>query len=481
MAETETGSRSNSHQTLGIELDQIFEEMGFGLWQILLIVILCYGAAVDTMEMTFLTYLCPCVKDQWSLSDAKESLIGSMAFVGEFLGAILFGKIADLKGRKLSLGLSLVLNCTGGFLTYFVVSYTQLVCCRFAVGMGVGGGMVALDYLVECMHPKYRGKCMMVVIFIASLGTLAVSAAAWAVLSQYGWRMLNLVCTLPRMIVLLMLFTITESPRYLLSQGKVQECKKALGYAAKLNGKELKEYKLKPYVVSCQKGHIQEIFRGSLRMRTLQLGVNWLFESFVHYSTTYMIALLLDNTNEDTGCEYHYRDILISAAAPPVFYVVAFFFVDKARKITMATALLAGSAFVLLMGADFDDIIVTLFGFGARGCMVLGVSILWIITPEFYPTEIRSSAHNFFYASAQIGSFTSSYWVYSGLDTELICGLVSAACFIMAVNSYFIEETAGLYLDDSQGATPGRPLKRKQPTLMATKERFRPDNQVNLI
>mmetsp|Transcript_11408 Transcript_11408/g.14859 ORF Transcript_11408/g.14859 Transcript_11408/m.14859 type:complete len:491 (-) Transcript_11408:471-1943(-) len=476
--------REVSLPTGGLEkdIDQIFSEMGFGLWQMSLIAVLCVGAAADSMEMALLSFISPCVAKAWDLSDDKESLISSIAFVGELVGAMTFGSIADLKGRRFSFSLCVMLIIIGGVLTFFTVDYIQLLCCRFTVGIGVGGTVVAWDYVSETMPPESRGKCMVVVAFSSAIATVGVSALAWAILDEYGWHLLALLCALPSIFVLLMLFTITESPRYLLSQGKYEECRKAIEYGAKLNGKDLGEYTIKPMAVAHKKGQFWEIFKGSLRNPTFRLGVNWTFESFTAYSTSYLTALLLLDSGVE--CEYNYEDILISALAPPFFLVLTFSFVDKTRTVTMVVAFFAAAFFLLFFGVGFDDTTLTIFAFGARGSGSTGVCMLWIITPEFYPTEIRASAHSFFYTFARIGSFASSYWVYCGLDTELICGLVALFCIVMGVNSFFIEETAGLYLNDNQGATPDRPqIKRKRFSKLTRKSNHssRPDNEVSLI
>jgi len=245
-------------------LDQIFSEMGFGLWQLNLILILCISAMSDNMELSLLSFLTPCVEEEWGLSYSQESFITSITFIGEVLGASIFGTLADIKGRRFSLALSLFMIIIGGVGTYFSVNIFELYSCRMVVGFGIGGCTVAWDFLSETMPPESKGKCMLVIALVACFGDLLVAGLAWAFLDEYGWHFLAAVCAVPSMICFLLLFTISESPRWLIAQGKYQEAKKALEYGARLNGSKLGEFSLKAVVVSRPQGHFWEMFKGSL-------------------------------------------------------------------------------------------------------------------------------------------------------------------------------------------------------------------------
>ena len=71
-------------------------------------------------------------------------------------------------------------------------------------------------------------------------------------------------------------------------------------------------------------------------------------------------------------------------------------------------------------------------------------NITWVITPELYPTELRTIAHCFCLAVSRIAAFTSPYVVYSSSlstsDVGVILGLLN---LIACGCSYFLPETRG--------------------------------------
>jgi len=88
--------------------------------------------------------------------------------------------------------------------------------------------------------------------------------------------------------------------------------------------------------------------------------------------------------------------------------------------------------------------------FFTRGCIDIASSTTWTVTPEFYPTSIRTSAHALFYVISNIGSFFSGYWVYSGIQTELICILIALICVTTGIAALSLQETAGINIDESK-------------------------------
>lgn len=56
--------------------------------------------AGDAIEVTFLSFLSPCVQIEWGLSNFQSATIAGVVFFGEILGAGILGLLADVVGRK---------------------------------------------------------------------------------------------------------------------------------------------------------------------------------------------------------------------------------------------------------------------------------------------------------------------------------------------------------------------------------------------
>mmetsp|Transcript_11982 Transcript_11982/g.15678 ORF Transcript_11982/g.15678 Transcript_11982/m.15678 type:complete len:228 (-) Transcript_11982:21-704(-) len=221
------------------DLDQVLTEIGSGVWQFKLLTTLCAGTFADAMELSLLAFLTPCAQAEFDLTDSEASMISSVVFLGSFIGSIFFGIYADIQGRKSAYIISLSIIALFGIATFFAPNYRVLLLFRGCLGFGIGGSIAPFDYIAEVVPVKKRGSICLVAMLFFGLGSILTTAIAWAVLGRYGWHILALVCTIPVFLCLFSSFTIPESPRWLLSQGRTAEATEALNRAAAVNNKEL--------------------------------------------------------------------------------------------------------------------------------------------------------------------------------------------------------------------------------------------------
>ena len=88
-----------------------------------------------------------------------------------------------------------------------------------------------------------------------SVGNCALPLFGWAIAR---WKWIKVVCTVPAMIMYLTYFITPESPRWLVSQGRMEDAKEVLTKIAKTNGSKVPEdieVKLSYYLIqySCNK------------------------------------------------------------------------------------------------------------------------------------------------------------------------------------------------------------------------------------
>src|SRR5947209_18835748 len=93
------------------------------------------------------------------LSSSDVGLMGSVYLFGEVIGALVFGRITDMIGRKkmfvACLGLYLVASGLGGF----SFNLWSLLVCRYLAGMGIGGEYTAINSAIDELIPShYRGR-----------------------------------------------------------------------------------------------------------------------------------------------------------------------------------------------------------------------------------------------------------------------------------------------------------------------------------
>jgi len=434
-------------ENVELEVGDALQKIGFGIWQVQLLLTLCIGSLADASEATLLSFLGPCAQDELHLSNAQTSFINSVVFCGSMGGAIFFGCFADLYGRKASYGFSLFILVVFGVLTSISRSYLELLLYRGFVGFGLGGSVASFDFVAETVPAEIRGLCCLIPSIFGGIGSVMTASAAWLVLGSYGWRSIALICTVPVFLALLAVFFLPESPRWLLSQGKGQEAVQALKRAAKANGIILGEFTLKPITTAQHEADSWIIFKHPLRRTTLLLIGNWASFGFCYYALSQFSTKMFEVPSSVSQCSFAYEDILIPALSEPFMITISMLFVEKSRRLSQSASYFSSCAFIICLGLPLSNLSLATSAFFAKGCLAVACSITWLVTPEFYPTKIRATAHALLYNFARVGASLSSLWVYSGLSSVVMTGLVAAICFVCGLFSLLLPESAGNELD----------------------------------
>ncbi|CAM9105512.1 unnamed protein product [Phaeothamnion confervicola] len=149
---------------------------------------------------------------QWSLA------VSVFAIGGPF-GAVLAGKIANLKGRRMAIVLNAWVFLFGGLLFALAPSIYWLIPARFIIGFGSGYASVIVPiYLGELAPPTLRGTLGTLTQFSMVIGILAANLLAFPLATADGWRWLFGVTAVLALLQLMCSALIFESPRWLLNR-----------------------------------------------------------------------------------------------------------------------------------------------------------------------------------------------------------------------------------------------------------------------
>jgi sugar porter (SP) family MFS transporter len=148
------------------------------------------------------------------------------ALYGTVLGSLLGSWPTDHFGRKktlLCIGILYLLSALG---TAAAPGVDIFIVARFLGGLGIGISTVAAPlYISEIAPPKYRGRLAGMFQFNIVFGILIAYLSNW-LLARTGddaWRWMLGVAGFPSLLYTLFCFTVPESPRWLLSQGRQEE------------------------------------------------------------------------------------------------------------------------------------------------------------------------------------------------------------------------------------------------------------------
>jgi MFS transporter, SP family, arabinose:H+ symporter len=172
------------------------------------------------------------IQIMWALSDIMTGQMVAMALYGTIIGAIFGGVPAQKYGRKLSLiGIAalFLISAVGSALAPEIYS---LMFFRFIGGLSIGASsVVAPMYISEISPAEQRGKLTAMFQFNIVLGILIAYFSNYMIGSGdiESWRWMLGVEVVPAAIFLVMVFTLPESPRWLIvAKNRVEEARKIL-------------------------------------------------------------------------------------------------------------------------------------------------------------------------------------------------------------------------------------------------------------
>src|ERR1700756_4406197 len=98
------------------------------------------GFFTDAYDLFVIGIVVALLKTQWHLSTNQVSWLNSATLLASAVGALIFGRVADMLGRKRIYGFEVLILAAGAIASAFAPNYTFLLICRIILGIGIGGG-----------------------------------------------------------------------------------------------------------------------------------------------------------------------------------------------------------------------------------------------------------------------------------------------------------------------------------------------------
>ncbi|KAG8066197.1 hypothetical protein GUJ93_ZPchr0004g39337 [Zizania palustris] len=482
-------------QSATYSVDDALLSSGFGRFQILILLYAGVGLIAEAMEMMLLSFVGPSVQLEWKLTSHQESMITSVVFVGMLIGAYSWGVVSDNYGRRRGFLFTAIVTSGAGFLSAFAPNYVALICLRFLVGIGLGGGPVLGSWFLEFVPTPTRGTWMVVFSAFWTVGTIFEASLAWTVMPKLGWRWLLALSAVPSFVLLLFYVITPESPRFLCMKGRITEAMEVLEKMARLNNVQLpsgrlvsdKNMELVEISTSSEsttlladaeendtiiedKGSsfggtsIAKLLSPKLLRSTVLLWMAFFGNAFSYYGIV-LLTSELSNGNRICAKEQvespHsndaslYKNVFISSFAEIPGSFLSAMIVDRiGRKLSMASMLFTSCVFLFPLIFSQADILTRVSLFGARLCISASFTIVYIYAPEIYPTSVRTTGIGVASSVGRIGGIlcplVAVALVHSCQQTTAIL-LFELVIFLsgMAV-SFFPFETKGRRLNDTE-------------------------------
>jgi MFS family permease len=184
-------------------------------------VLICgMGFFTDAYDLFVIGTVGAIVTSQWNLSTTEASWVTGAALLGAFVGAFVFGRIADIFGRKVIYVLVAAVMIVGAIASAFSPNLICLVLARFVLGLGIGGDYpVSAVLMSEYSNRRDRGRLVGMVFSMQALGLIVGPLVGLALLSSgipqsLCWRLLLGFGAIPAASVIYLRSRMPESPRF---------------------------------------------------------------------------------------------------------------------------------------------------------------------------------------------------------------------------------------------------------------------------
>jgi putative MFS transporter len=339
-----------------------------------------------------------------------------MNLLGYVIGALIFSPFADRYGRRDMMVITMAITGLGSLFTAFVGDYNSFVLARTITGVGIGADLALVNTYINEVAPNERRARYTSLIFImssagASLGIwlgfyLTTPAAPFpyglpiALASpqfESGWRILYAIGASLAFIGLLLRFQLPESPRWLITKGRIYEAERIVEkmetYARRRLGRELPTpaAELQVPIQDRRTGYL-EIFGNTLYFkRTILLLVVWLLAYITVYSNISGLTTLLVALNYPVSEAGLITSLGVFGSC--LCSLGAFQFGERLeRKIWLMIAALLTMLAEVIIALSGDN-----FGVAALGSILLSMGcyiwlpVVYTWTTENYPTRARAS------------------------------------------------------------------------------------------
>ncbi|WP_290686820.1 MULTISPECIES: MFS transporter [unclassified Haematobacter] len=418
------------------------------------------GAATffDGYTVIAIAYAMPVLVREWGLNPQQTGMILSMGYLGQLVGAVLFGWLAERLGRLKVLLFTILLFVFMDVACLFAASAGMMMLFRFVQGIGTGGEVpVASAYINEYIGSKGRGRFFLLYEVMFLLGLVGAGLIARALVPTYGWKVMFLVGLVPALVLLPLRFFMRESPRWLASKGRYAEADAIvteLESSARKAGQPLPEPHVVPVASKAVKSGWGELFEGIYRKRTLTIWGMWFCSYLVaNGMITWLPTLYRQTFNLPIETALLYG--LLTSVAGVVAAIACALMIDKVGRKRWYTAafLIAPIPLIALSMLGATTLMQVLLLAGAAYAVVQTITFsLYLYSAELYPTRLRALGTGLGSAWLRLGSFAGPLvvgWTMAHFGIQYVFAIFAAVLVVGAlITALFGIETKGRVLEE---------------------------------
>ena len=381
------------------------------------------------------------------LNSTTEGIVVSSMLIGAIVGAGSSGPLADKLGRRRLVMLIAIVFIIGALILAASTNLALLIIGRLIIGLAVGGSMSTVPvYLSEMAPTEYRGSLGSLNQLMITIGILAAYLVNYAFADIEGWRWMLGLAVVPSVILLVGIYFMPESPRWLLENRNEEAARQVMKitYDDSEIDKELNAISESTWTVIKSPWLGRILIVGCIFAIFQQfIGIN----AVIFYSSSIFAKAGLGEAASILGSVgIGTINVLVT--------IVAIFVVDKIDR----KKLLVGGNIGMIASLLIMAILIWTIGIASSAWIIIvclslfivffGISwgpVLWVMLPELFPMRARGAATGISALVLNIGTLIVSLFfpiLSDALSTEWVF-LIFAFIVIK-----FLPETRGRSLEE---------------------------------
>ena len=420
-----------------------------------LTILISGGQFIDGFILGGIGIVMPAITQELGLSHTWQGLLGAATLVGIFIGGPLGGYLADSVGRRPMFMIDLAIFLIGSFAQFFVTEAWQLFAVRLLMGVAIGADYaIGFPMLAEFAPARMRGRLMSFQSVGWYAGYLVAYAIGWGltISGSADWNVILGLSTIPTAIVFLMRLGTPESPRWLMSKGRVAE---ATAVAEEYMCEEEQRDLRAPSPTAGKQGFLH-LFSPDYIKATVFVSVFWVCIVTPYFAIWTFAPIVLEHLGLEDGLA---GGLALNVMAV-LGTVAATVFIERVGRRKLAIAPFYISTVALLLVALFSHaspalIVVCFLTFSFVN--TLSGTLTGVYPGEVFPTEIRGAGVGFATAVSRIGAAVGTFLLplslsALGVATTVFIGAI--ICLVGGVVSQMLApETMGKSLSETSAST----------------------------
>jgi putative MFS transporter len=380
------------------------ERMPFSRWHLRARVIVGSATFFDAFDALSLAFVLPVLVRQWGITPAEIGWLIAIGYLGQFVGALLFGGLAERYGRVRSVAGATALMSVMSIACAMSGSFASLLMLRLVQGIGVGGEMpVAAVYINELSKAQGRGRFFLLYELIFPIGLMMTGQIGAVLVPTLGWQIMFLIGGVPGLLITALLLRLPESPRWLISKGRLAEADAVIreieagikpGFEIRDSGLGNRDSGFESRMPNPETRSVPvstELLSGVYRGRTLIVWTLWACAYFITNGLNNWMPTLYSSVYHLSLGQALRAGTLTNVAQVVILLGCAFTIDRIGRRRWTAAGFAAGAALLALLGTFASQSVTAVMVLVTVSYGIVGSvnAVLYLYTPEIYPTRMR--------------------------------------------------------------------------------------------